>query len=36
LKQKLEALAAESGFSIGDLFGGKKGSKKNRWHCQVP
>lgn len=28
LKQKMEALAAESGFSIGDLFGGKKGSKK--------
>lgn len=29
LKQKLEALAAESGFSIGELFGGKKGAKKS-------
>ena len=28
LKQKLEALAAESGFSMSDLFGGKKVGKK--------
>ncbi len=28
LKEKLAALAAESGFNISELFGGKKGSRK--------
>ena len=28
IRQKLEALASQSGFSVGELFGGKRGGRK--------